>query len=175
VPVDPLGNFAWKDMSAGSYVVQIRGGPPGSFYLKSAAVGGRNIESEFTVSGPATVDLVVSTDAATIEGMVMEKDKNLNDEHPVPNATVVAVPEREYRKLPERFGVGSADQQGHFTIHGLAPGSYTVFAWPDVVDGIWRDSDFLESQEANGISVKAVEGSNLKLQLKPSAVSEEWR
>jgi hypothetical protein len=85
------------------------------------------------------------------------------------------VPEEKYRKLFDRFGIGSSDQHGRFTIRGLAPGGYTVYAWQDLEDGVWRDADFLKSQEANGTAVKVEEGSNQKIELKLSSVGEEWR
>jgi len=40
---------------------------------------------------------------------------------------------------------------------------------------VWRDADFLKSQEANGTAVKVEEGSNQKIELKLSSVGEEWR
>ncbi|MGC1786867.1 MAG: carboxypeptidase-like regulatory domain-containing protein, partial [Terriglobales bacterium] len=95
--------------------------------------------------------------------------------HPVANATVVAVPEEKYRKLPDRFGVGSTDQGGRFTIRGLAPGGYTLYAWQDLEDGVWRDADFLKSQEATGTAVKVEEGSDQRVELRLIVLSEEWR
>jgi hypothetical protein len=99
----------------------------------------------------------------------------VDDAHPVANATVVAVPEEKYRKLPDRFRNGTTDQHGRFTIRGLAPGSYTFYAWQDLEDSVWRDPDFLKSQEANGTAVKVEEGSHQKVELKLSPAGEEWR
>ena len=87
----------------------------------------------------------------------------------------MAVPEEKYRKLSDRFGIGSTDQHGRFTIRGLAPGSYTLYAWQDLEEGVWRDADFLKSQEANGKTVKVEEGSHQQVELKLSPVGEEWR
>ena len=144
--VDRFGNFDWKDVNPGTYVVQVYGGEgQGSFFLKSVTLGGRNIETGFTASGPATLDLVV------------------------------AVPEEKYRKLPDRFGMGSTDQHGRFTIRGLAPGSYTLYAWQDLEEGVWRDADFLKSQEANGKTMKVEEGSHQTVELRLSSAGEEWR
>jgi protocatechuate 3,4-dioxygenase beta subunit len=172
--VDRFGNFDWKDVNPGTYVVQVYGGEgQGSFFLKSVTLGGRNIETGFTASGPATLDLVVSLTGGMVEGTVVEK--NGDNDQPVANATVVAVPEEKYRKLPGRFVMGSTDQHGRFTIRGLAPGSYTLYAWQDLEEGVWRDADFLKSQEANGKTVKVEEGSHQQVELKLSPVGEEWR
>ena len=175
-PVDRLGNFEWKDVNPGPYIVQVEGGSgPGSFFLKSVTLAGRDIATGFTASGPAILELVVSSKGGSVEGSVVEKEKDVNDEHPVPNATVVAVPEEKYRKLPDHFKTGSTDQQGHFTIRSLAPGSYTLYAWQDLEDDVWYDADFLKSQEGNGTTLKVEEGSHQQVELKLRAVTEEWR
>jgi len=180
-PVDRLGNFEWKNVNPGNYIVQVYGGDGQGFFLKSVKLGGRDIATGFTAGGPATLDLLVSTKGGTVEGAVVDAavekavEKDGNEVHPVADATVVAVPEEKYRKLPDRFGIGSTDQHGHFTIRGVAPGSYTIYAWQDLEDGVWRDADFLKSQEANGTAVKVEEGSHQTVELKLSPTSEEWK
>jgi hypothetical protein len=174
--VDRAGNFEWKDVNPGNYVVQMEGGGgQGSYFLKSVTLGGRDVATGFTASGPATIDVVVSAKGGAIEGTVIEKEQDADTQHPAANATVVAVPEEKYRKLPDHFRTGTADQQGRFTIRGLAPGSYTLYAWQDLEDDIWNDPDFLQSQEANGTAVKVAEGSNQTVELKLSPAAQEWQ
>ena len=173
--VDRFGNFEWKNVNPGDYIVQVFGGDGQGFFLRSATLGGRDVSSGFTASGPATVELVVSTKGGTIEGTVIEKERDVDNDHLVASATVVAVPEEKYRKLPDRFLVGETDQHGRFTIHGVAPGSYTLYAWQDLEDGVYREPDFLKSQETNGTAVKMEEGSDQKVELKLGSVAEEWR
>jgi hypothetical protein len=175
-PVDRQGNFAWKNVSPGNYIVQLFGGNgQNNFFLKSVTLGGRDISAGFTASSAATLDLVVSTKGATLEGTVTEKEKDVDNDHLVANATVVAVPEEKYRRVPDRFGSGSTDQHGSFTIRGLSPGTYTLYAWQDVEESEWRDPDFPKSQEANGTAVKVDEGSDQKLELKLSPAGGDWR
>jgi len=180
-PVDRLGNFEWKNVNPGNYIVQVYGGDGQGFFLKSVRLGGRDIATGFTAGGPATLDLLVSTKGGTVEGAVVDAavekavEKDGNEVHPVADATVVAVPEEKYRKLPDRFVTGSTDQHGRFTIRGLAPGSYMLFAWQDLDEPVWVDPDFLKSQEANGTAVKVEEGSHQTVELKLSPTSEEWK
>ncbi len=174
--VDRLGNFEWKNVNRGNYIVEVYGSDPqSSFYLKSVTLGGRDVATGFTASGPATLDVLISSKGGRVEGTVVEKEEDVDDTHPVANVTVVAVPEEKYRKIPDRFVSGTTDQHGRFTIRGLAPGSYTLYAWQDLEDGVWRDPDFLKSQEANGTAVKVEEGSHQQVALKLSPAGEEWR
>ena len=173
--VDKQGNFQWKNVNPGTYILRLYGGNgQDNFFLKSARIGDRNIEAAFPVSGPAALDLIVSTKAGTVEGVVTDRDQQGADQ-PVSNVAVVAVPEEKYRKIAERFGVGATDQYGHFSIHGLAPGSYTLFAWQDVDENLYRDADFLKSQQASGTAFKIEGASTQTINLKLSPVADDWR
>ena len=91
------------------------------------------------------------------------------------DATIVFVPEEKYRKIRARFASATSDQRGHFTVRGLAPGTYSAYAWQDVDDKLYYDASFLKSQEANATSVKVDARSQQSIELKLSAIGEEWR
>jgi protocatechuate 3,4-dioxygenase beta subunit len=176
--VDRLGNFEWKDVTPGNYIVQVFGGDGrNGFFLKSVQMGGRDVATGFMASGPSFVDLVVGYAGGTIEGTVTEREGEnyAGGEHPAPNATVEAAPEEKYRMLPDHFAIGATDQNGRFTIQGLAPGNYLLYAWQNVDESVYRDPDFLKSQEANGFAVKVEENSHQQVELKVSAAPAEWQ
>src|SRR5260370_22596265 len=187
-PANRIGNFEWKNVTPGNYIVQVYGGDGQGFFLKSVTLSGRDIQTGFTASGPATLDLLISTKGGTVEGAVLLREKqktkdadtdhvnndHVNNDPPVANATVVAVPDEKYRKLPDRFGTGSTDQHGRFTIRGLAPGSYTLYAWQDLDALVWFDPDFLKSQEANGTAVRGGGRCHQSGELKSSPTGGEW-
>jgi protocatechuate 3,4-dioxygenase beta subunit len=171
--VDRSGNFEWKDVYAGNYDVQVFGGEtPSAYFLKSARIGGRDIETGFTASGPATLDLVVSYKGGVIEGTVLEKEKDVDRDQPAANTTVAAVPEEKYRKIPGRVGTGTTDQNGRFLIRGLAPGDYRVYAWQDADEDV-VDPDFLKSHQGGGTTVKVEENSTQRVELKIIVAREE--
>jgi Carboxypeptidase regulatory-like domain len=167
--VDRFGNFVWTNVAPGEYFASAPGIEEAGAFLKSVSLGDRSVDEGFALSGAATVELSISSRGATLEGAVLEKDQ------PVSNANVVAVPEARFRKLTSRFRVSTTDQIGRFTLRGLTPGSYTVFAWQDMDHDLYSDPDFLKSQESNGTPVKLEESSNQKVDLKLSPVAEEWR
>lgn len=167
--VDYFGNFQWTNVTPGNYVAGVYREDGSDSFLKSATVGNSNADAGFSVTGPASIELVIGSRGGLIEGVALDNDK------PASNATVVAVPEENYRKLHERFGVGSTDQNGRFAIHGLAPGNYTLFAWQDLDDDLYYDAAFLKSQETNGVTLKVEEGSRQKIELKVSQPGEEWQ
>jgi hypothetical protein len=72
------------------------------------------------------------------------------------------------RKRRDLYKEDSTDQRGHFTIHGLNPGHYTVLAFEDLQDD-YHEPDFLKSYEGRGQSVEIVEikeGEQKTVQLK---------
>jgi Carboxypeptidase regulatory-like domain/Polysaccharide lyase family 4, domain II len=163
------GRFAWKNVPAGTYYVTVNiGSAPGSdYFIKSLMSGGQNLlDSGLVVNGSSLIiDVVLSTKAVSVEGHAV----NTKNE-PVPNAMVVAVPDSSLRKRPDRYVQATADQTGHFRLHGMAPGNYTVFAFSDLDGNQFYDPEFLKAHESAGKALHTDEGAheNLTLTAVPS-------
>jgi hypothetical protein len=164
------GSFEWKGVPAGNYSVQLSGDPNSDLFLKSGAAGGRDAQdSSFTVNGGSLVlDLIASPNGARVDGVALD-----NKGTPVSNVAVVAVPEPRLRTRPDRFHKTITDQSGHFTLHGLNPGDYTLFAWDSVEGEAYYSPDFLKSYEGEGSTLRLNEGDRKTVRLEVIPPPEE--
>jgi uncharacterized protein (DUF2141 family) len=162
------GAFGFRDVEPDVFHVNV--GVPGELYLKSVSWGTKDVtESGLDLSaGAPTADLeiVVSANGGQIDGKV-ENDKS----EPVDHALVTLVPPGA-RRNRTFFKSARTTPDGHFTVTGVAPGTYKLFAWDEVnVDAVLYDPDFLRPFETAGQSIQITESArqsaNLKLIVKP--------
>jgi len=151
------GRFTLKNVSDGEYRVRLMDTPEACF-VKSARLGGDDVlQDGISVSGgkiPGALEMVLDCAGGTIDGVV------LNDQQqPVTGARVVLVPDVGRRGQTQLFKATTPDQYGRFTIKGIAPGDYKLFAWEEVEYGAYEDADFLKRYEDDGKAVSIAEGS----------------
>jgi protocatechuate 3,4-dioxygenase beta subunit len=170
-PVNSDGTFVIKDVSDGSYTIQLSGLPPYA-YLKRATFEGQDVlESRFTVANGqvpgSMLDLVVSAYGGKISGVVMLDGKPAND------ARVTLAPADE-SKISEQlwFKEAVTDQNGKFLVQGIRPGKYLAFAWQSIEPGEDRDPEFLTRFRDRGYEVQVSENSVQTLPLNAIPASE---
>jgi Carboxypeptidase regulatory-like domain len=158
------GSFEWASVPPGRYYIELAGDPGAGadWFIKSVAAGGREAtDTGFSVgSGVTAVEFVASANGALVDGVAVDAKGE-----PLANATVVAVPETRLRARTDRYRKTVSDQTGHFTLHGLPPGEYTLLAWESVDGEAYYNSDFLKSYEGQGTGLRVSEGERKSLQL----------
>ena len=166
------GSFEWKSVPPGNYFVQLagEGGGNADLFLKSALAGGRDVdESGISVSGGSMVlDVVASANGVLLEGVVSDSKGA-----PVANAVVVAVPEARLRARTDRYYKTVSDQSGHFTLHGVRPGAFTLFAWESVDGEAYYNPEFLRTYEGQGSALRVSEGDRKTVRLEVLGAGEE--
>jgi hypothetical protein len=166
------GSFEWKGVPPGSYYVQLagEGGGNADLFLKSALAGGRDVdESGVSVNGGSIlVDVLASANGAAVEGVVTD-----HAGAPVANAVVVAVPEARLRARADRYHKTVSDQSGHFTLHGVRPGEFTLFAWESVDGEAYYNPEFLRAYEGQGSALRVSEGERKTVRVEVIGAGEE--
>jgi hypothetical protein len=166
------GSFEWKNVPPGRYYIELAGDPGASadWFMKSIAAGGREAtDMGFGVGGGvAAVELVLSANGAMVDGVAVDAKGE-----PLANATVVAVPETRLRARTDRYRKTVSDQSGHFTLHGLPPGEYTLFAWESVDGEAYYNPEFLKGYEGQGTVLRVSEGERKGVQLAVIPATED--
>jgi len=167
------GSFEWRDVPPGNYYIELlsQSGGNEDWFVKSVAASGHEVsDSGISVNGGAVgIDLLLSANGGIVDGVVVDSKGN-----PVENTVVVAVPEPRMRTRLDRYHKTVSDQSGHFTLRGIRPGDYTLFAWESIEGDAYFNPEFLKSYEGQGSGLKVGDGERKSVQVNviPVAQSE---
>lgn len=167
------GSFELNNVPPGAYEVEVSGDAKdmSDCFVESVAVGTKDVlEAGLKVNGGMlSVDVSVSSGAGVVEGVV-SNDKN----EAIADAVVVAVPEEKYQKQQSHYARVGADQHGRFTLRGLHPGAYTLFAWEALDSDDYFDPEYRKKYQAYATPVQVERGGRQKASLKViSAASDQ--
>jgi len=162
VPVNEGGQFTVTGPAGASVSLQVNG-LPDTAYMSDVRLGTNSVlNAAFGLSSSEQIQVVIdATTGASVEATVQTADGR-----PAPRAQVVLVPAEDQRQNSSRYRVGTTDNAGSLIVRGVAPGSYTAFAWESVPDTAWQNKEFLSNYRDKGIAVTLLPGSQTKLQLK---------
>ncbi len=167
--IDEKLSFKLKGYDEGDYRVNLWGLPEDA-YVKSVMSGTQEALVEpLHISGQVKpLEIVISANGAHVEGTVSDAEGK-----PFTAARVVLVPDETHRERREFYGIGSTDQYGKFSLKGVRPGSYTLYAWDKIEEGAYMDPEFLKIYAEKGKSVKVGEGDRITEDLKLIEVGAE--
>jgi hypothetical protein len=166
------GTFVVENVYDGNYRLRILGFPE-QYYVKSAREGGSDVlESGLTISRsqpPARLEIVLSPDGGRVDGTVLQ------EQHPVSGALVVLAPDPPHREREEMYSMKATDAFGHFSLLGLPPGDFKLFAWELVQGKNYSDPDFFNAFEDRGTPVHIGERQQQTVQLEVITSEEQVR
>jgi hypothetical protein len=153
------GAFTMSGVNPEAYLVNVNG-LSGPWYVKSIRMGETDaLEKALDLSGgaPATLEVVLSDRGGAIQGSAGAL-----------GVTVALVPQdAKHRQQASWYRATPTDRDGNFSLTGLPPGAYKLFAWEDVEDGAWMDPEFLKLLESKGKPVTVEPGGSEKVELNP--------
>lgn len=159
--MNPKGNFVLKNLQPGKYEISVRGLP--DFYLAelhaNTTSGPLDILGKgLTVSGgyPPSLAVVMKSGAAELSGSVEGASSG-------GLFSVALVVMRDGVAIP----AVSRAKDGQIRIGGLAPGDYTLLAWPESHEVEYRNPDVLMQLLSQGTEVSLREGSRRNVIVPP--------
>jgi len=158
------GTFTLQQVGQDVYRMNWNGLPRG-LYVKTARLGALDVLKEgLKLERQPTVplELVISSNTGTVDATVVTEKQE-----PSINTTFVLVPAAELRFRNDLYRSGATDAMGRLHLDGVPPGDYKAFAWEEVENGAWQDSDFIQQFEDRGkpVRVDASSAANLELRV----------
>jgi hypothetical protein len=124
--------------------------PPEDAYIVSATVSDRDVLRDgLELQTDTELQIVLATPGAVLTGKVSSTSGES-----LPDAVVALVPDAPLRNAGPLYRSGASDQNGSFELRGVAPGSYRLFAWPELEGAAYRDAPFMKQFEDGGKAVK---------------------
>jgi hypothetical protein len=153
----PDGTFSLDNVLPGEYRLRVTFPQP-EMYVKDARLGSVDVLNEpLLISGPVsdTLDILLSPKSGQIDGTLVNERAQ-----PVAGTQTVLIPDRLLDRV-ELYKTAVTDQNGHFTIRGIAPGEYKVFAWEAIEQFAYFDPDIVRQYEQKGEAVSISESSKV--------------
>jgi hypothetical protein len=144
------------EQARGRATAQTAAQPPVNAYVLDVRQNGVSIYDNGIVIGTGNVnpiDVYVSSNPGGISGSVLGANQR-----PAANATVVLVPPSERRKNQDLYRTATTGNDGKFTMTGLPPGEFKLFAWQTLNGTPYLNPNFMALYEGRGTSVSVFAG-----------------
>jgi len=154
------GAFSLVGVPPGPFRLDMGPGLPNDLYLADVHQGGISVFDsgiEITSEKPSSLQVVLSSGAGTVEGTALDAAGK-----PLPGASIVLAPMMARRQNRALYHTATADANGKFVVHNIAPGRYQLFAWQqNIPAGAHLNASFLAAFENRSRIVNVLAKSTL--------------
>jgi protocatechuate 3,4-dioxygenase beta subunit len=165
---DPEGRFSIPAVPNEEYRTRFARLPAGAYVLSMKQDGVPVRADQVRVSRDTMLEVVFASESGTVEGMV----RNSKGER-VAGALVTVIPEKGDQG--HLYRTGTTDQNGRFSIGGVAPGSYQTFAWTNMEGAAYRNAEFMKTFEDRGAAVSVKAGAAAAADLRAADEAKEQK
>ncbi len=147
-PVNAEGAFSVPAVPEGRFRVSAVAGLPTDMYFADVRQNALSVfDSGFDVNARNAnpLEIVLGSGPGTVNGVVLDGPSKV-----VAGATVVLVPEVRRRSNRALYILAQSDASGRFTLRGVAPGDYKVFAWESIPAFAYVNAAFMAKHEDRG-------------------------
>lgn len=166
------GTFKLENVGHDKYFVTALGFPEET-YVRTVRLGDREVTSELDLTTAPTalaMEVILSPKAAVVEGIVRRK------EQPLQGAMVTLVPDPPVPSKSHLTKVATTDQNGGYSLKGVAPGNYRAFAWSEGIPNPQEfDEEFLKEFLGDSVKLAIRESGRERAELKVIEADAEKR
>jgi Carboxypeptidase regulatory-like domain len=143
---------------------------PQDLWVKAESFAGNEVPAGELIANESTrgqLRIVLAGNGAQISGTVTV------DSQPCRATVVLAPAAPELRPFHQFYRVTNATEHGTFTLKGVRPGSYKLFAFQEIEPFAWFDPDLLQMVESMGEPVAVTKSENILrdvVAIKPEAL-----
>ena len=167
--LDADGTFTLPNLVDGQFFISAVTPMPVDAYVSEIRLDARSVFDDNIISigkgADENLEVTVTRGGATIQGTVQDAKKN-----PVA-ARITLVPDMPRRGNALLYKTATSSGTGTFTLNGVAPGNYKLFAWEQNPAGAEQDADFIRDYDVLGTSVNVSAGmalTNIQVTLIPA-------
>jgi len=173
--IEADGTFSLQNVGPGEYRIYVpplitpfQWGAPNipqplqNMYVKSARLGNQDLLKErvrIEGTAPGQIEVIIGA-GGKFNGNAMNERRQ-----PVPNVTVVLVPDGTYRQRRDLYRTASTDVSGRFSMQGIPAATYKAFAFEEAPVDAWQSADFLRPLESRGTMVEIRDGNQTSADL----------
>jgi hypothetical protein len=160
------GGFHFALMAGEVYDLFVTG-LPNDFYVSAVRVNGVDLMAQGIDGGAASADrafeVALDSHGGVVSGRVLGDGDALWS-----RASVALIPDPPKGRV-QSYREGAADENGVFSLHGVAPGRYILIAWLDDAPCDYYDPEALAVCRGVGMSVDVEEAGQQNVELKMKA------
>jgi hypothetical protein len=155
------GTFAVSRVTPGDYKLVVNGMDP-NMYIKDARLGPVDVLQGVSIGDRAdgSLEITLSANGGQIEGTIVDSTGKA-----IGGVQGVLVPDR-LRNRTDLYKTAISGQDGWFTLRGITPGDYRLFAWEDIEPFSYFDPEVLKPYEQYGTPVRIQENSRETAEVK---------
>jgi hypothetical protein len=167
IPIDTEGGFNLVNLVEARYSIIAATGLPADAFVSEIRLDSRNVSDDgfINIAGNSQLNLevTISRGGGSIQGTAQDAKHN-----PVAAARITLIPDLPRRENFLLYKTAMSTAMGTFTLNGVAPGSYKLFAWEQIPNGAEQDSDFMREYDLLGTSINMTAGlAQTNVQLTP--------
>jgi protocatechuate 3,4-dioxygenase beta subunit len=160
LPFDSAGKLSVENLIEARYAIGVSGLPLAA-YVADIQQADKSVFDEGLVLTPQArpIQIHIRLDGPSVTGIVRTAEQQA-----AKNTSVILAPPPDRRKNSALFKVVNTDSEGRFTIPGVMPGPYTIFAVRDrPFREPWLNAEFLARYQDQARPVVVEEGSSQKM------------